>query len=52
MGQKLGPLGLQAKKVNEDVIKLGAVWKGIRLPVELHCQDREAKVHFKPTVSA
>merc|ERR1712151_64707 len=49
LGSKLGPLGLQAKKVNEDIIKLGKEWKGIRVPIHLHCQNREAKVFVKPT---
>merc|ERR1712146_57244 len=52
LGSKLGPLGLQAKKVNEDIIKLGKEWKGIRVPIHLHCQNREAKVVIKPTASA
>ena len=52
LGSKLGPLGLQAKKVNEDIIKQGKEWKGIRVPIYLHCQNREAKVFIKPTVSA
>jgi len=52
MGTKLGPLGLQAKKVNEDIIKMGKEWKGIRVPIELSCQNREAKVQIKPTAAA
>merc|ERR1712151_344004 len=52
LGSKLGPLGLQAKKVNEDIIKLGKDWKGIRVPIHLHCQNREAKVYIKPTTSS
>merc|ERR1712039_839417 len=44
--------GLQAKKVNEDIIKLGKEWKGIRVPIHLHCQNREAKVFVKPTTSS
>jgi len=52
LGSKLGPLGLQAKKVNEDIIKQGKDWKGIRVPIVLHCQNREAKVSVKPTASA
>jgi len=52
LGSKLGPLGLQAKKVNEDIIKEGKNWKGIRVPIHLHCQNREAKVFIKPTVSS
>ena len=52
LGSKLGPLGLQAKKVNEDIIKFGKEWKGIRVPIQLDCQNREAKVTIKPTAAA
>ena len=52
MGSKLGPLGLQAKKVNEDIIKLGKEWKGIRVPIKLSCQDRAAKVEVLLTASS
>ena len=52
LGSKLGPLGLQSKKVNEDIINLGKEWKGIRIPIHLHCQDRAATVLIKPTASA
>merc|ERR1712151_1426081 len=52
LGSKLGPLGLQAKKVNEDIIKMGKEWKGIRVPIHLHCQNRESKVFIKPTASS
>merc|ERR1739845_164031 len=38
--------------VNEDIIKQGKDWKGIRVPIVLHCQNREAKVAVKPTASA
>ena len=48
----MGPLGLQAKKVNEDIIKLGKEWKGIRVPIKLSCQDRAAKVEVLLTASS
>merc|ERR1711879_830481 len=47
-----GPLGLQAKKVNEDIIKVGKEWKGIRVPMKLSCQDRAAKVEVLTTASS
>merc|ERR1712146_64799 len=52
LGSKLGPLGLQAKKVNEDIIKIGKEWKGIRVPMRLNCQDRAAKVEVLSTASS
>ena len=52
LGSKLGPLGLQAKKVNEDIIKIGKEWKGIRVPMKLSCQDRAAKVEVLTTASS
>jgi len=42
LAPKLGPLGLNAKKVGEDIIKEGGKWKGIRVMVELKCQNRAA----------
>ena len=42
LAPKLGPLGLNAKKVGEDIIKEGGKWKGIRVMVQLKCQNRAA----------
>ena len=52
LAPKLGPLGLNAKKVGEDIIKEGGKWKGIRVMVELKCQNRAAEISVKPTSSA
>jgi len=52
LAPKLGPLGLNAKKVGEDIIKEGGKWKGIRVMVELKCQNRAAEINVKPTSSA
>merc|ERR1712125_245679 len=38
--------------VNEDIIKIGKEWKGIRVPMKLSCQDRAAKVEVLMTASA
>ena len=42
LAPKLGPLGLNAKKVGEDIVKEGGKWKGIRVMVQLKCQNRAA----------
>ncbi len=41
-----------AKKVGEDIVKEGTKWKGIRVMVELKCQNRAAEITVKPTSSA
>jgi large subunit ribosomal protein L12e len=43
---------LNAKKVGEDVIKEGGKWKGIRVMVEVKCQNKVAEITVKPTSSA
>ena len=52
LAPKLGPLGLNAKKVGEDIIKEGGKWKGIRVMVQLKCQNRAAEITVQPTSSA
>ena len=37
LAPKLGPLGLNPKKVGDDIIKEGTKWKGIRVMVSLRC---------------
>jgi len=37
LAPKLGPLGLNAKKVGEDIVKEGSKWKGIRVMIQLKC---------------
>merc|ERR1711935_979252 len=49
---KLGPLGLNAKKVGEDIIKEGGKWKGIRVMVRLRAQNRNAEISILNTSSA
>ena len=51
MSQKLGPLGLQAKKLTEQIAKEGKAWLGARIFVEIHAQNRQATIHFKPGTS-
>ena len=52
LSQKLGPLGLNAKKVNEDIVKATEPWKGIRVFVEIHAQNRAATIKVHPGTSA
>lgn len=52
LAPKLGPLGLNAKKVGEDIVKEGGKWKGIRVMVQLKCQNRAAEIIIQPTSSA
>ena len=52
MSQKLGPLGLNAKKVGEDIAKACEPWKGIRVFVEIHAKDRNATIKVTPGTSA
>eukprot|EP01017_Pseudomicrothorax_dubius_P001652 TRINITY_DN0_c596_g1_i2.p1 TRINITY_DN0_c596_g1~~TRINITY_DN0_c596_g1_i2.p1 ORF type:complete len:165 (-),score=60.88 TRINITY_DN0_c596_g1_i2:84-578(-) len=52
LAPKLGPLGLNAKKVGEDIQKETGKMKGIKVLVELRCQNRAATVNILPTASA
>ena len=52
MSQKLGPLGLNAKKIGEQILKDCKQWEGARVFVEIHAQNRQATVKVKPGVSA
>eukprot|EP00825_Cyclidium_porcatum_P015830 TRINITY_DN1908_c0_g1_i1.p2 TRINITY_DN1908_c0_g1~~TRINITY_DN1908_c0_g1_i1.p2 ORF type:complete len:166 (+),score=35.96 TRINITY_DN1908_c0_g1_i1:280-777(+) len=53
LAPKLGPLGLNAKKVGDDIIKAGnSGYQGVRCMIELKCQNRNAEVYVKPTSSA
>ena len=52
MSQKLGPLGLNAKKVGEDIAKACKDWLGVRVFVEIHAQDRKATIKVFPGTSA
>ncbi|EGR28910.1 hypothetical protein IMG5_167040 [Ichthyophthirius multifiliis] len=52
LAPKLGPLGLNAKKVGEDIIKACSDHKGIRVMVQLKCQNRAAEVTILNTSSA
>ena len=51
MSQKLGPLGLNAKKVGEDISKACEAFKGLRVFVEIHAKDKKADIFVKPGIS-
>ena len=52
ISQKLGPLGLNAKKVGEDIAKACEPYKGLRVFVEIHAQNRAATIKCCPGTSA
>lgn len=52
LAPKLGPLGLNAKKVGDDIIKESSKMKGIRCMVQLKVQNRVAEISILPTTSA
>ena len=49
---KLSPLGVNPKKIGEDIQKATKDWKGIKIMIELSVQNREARITPLPTVSA
>eukprot|EP01068_Selenidium_serpulae_P011439 Selendium_serpulae@DN5661_c0_g2_i1.p1 len=52
LNPKIGPLGLKAKVVGEDIAKHTSAWKGIKVNVKLIIQNREAKVELVPTATS
>lgn len=52
LAAKLGPLGVPAKLVAEDIKKLTTDYRGIRLLVEIKVKDRKATVIPSPSTSA
>lgn len=52
LAPKLGPLGLNAKKVGDDIIKESSKMKGIRCMIQLKVQNRVAEISIMPTSSA
>ncbi|CAD8063067.1 unnamed protein product [Paramecium primaurelia] len=52
LAPKLGPLGLNPKQVGDKIIAESGKWKGIRVMVNLRCQNRNADVTVIPTSSA
>merc|ERR1711862_86802 len=51
LAPKCSPLGMQPKKVGEDIQKSTAKWKGIKVYVEIRVQNRQATVTVMPTAA-
>ncbi len=51
LAQKVGPLGLPAKKVSEDIAKATVEFKGLRVAVKLTVQNRQATIEIQPSTS-
>lgn len=51
LAQKVGPLGLPAKKVSEDIAKATMEFKGLRVAVKLTVQNRQATIDVEPSTS-
>ncbi|KAH0473672.1 MAG: uncharacterized protein KVP18_001687 [Porospora cf. gigantea A] len=52
LAPQVGKLGLNAKKIGDDIAKQTAAWKGIKIQVELKVQNRQATVGVIPTSTA
>ena len=51
LAPKCSPMGMQPKKVGEDIMKATSEWKGIKVYIEIRCQNRQATVSVKPTAA-
>lgn len=49
--QKTGKLGVQVKQIDEDLKKVAADYKGIRVTSEIHVQNKAFTIKFKPGVT-
>lgn len=49
---KLGPMGIPAKQVAEDIKKLTNDWKSIKVHVTITIQNRKASVEITPSTSS
>ena len=52
LAPKLGPLGLNPKKVGEDIAKNTQQWKGLKITVKLTIQNRQATIEVVPSASS
>lgn len=52
LAPKLGPLGLNPKKIGEDIAKTTKDWKGLKVTVKLTIQNRQATVEIVPSASS
>ena len=51
LAPRLGPLGMSAKKVGDDILKGTKAYKGLRVTVKLTIQNRQAQVDIVPSAS-
>ena len=52
LSPKVGPLGLNAKKIGDDITKNTKDWKGIKVTCKLVVKNRAAKVEIVPAASS
>eukprot|EP01009_Symbiontida_sp_KSa7_P003081 NODE_1747_length_550_cov_522.912176_g1412_i0.p1 GENE.NODE_1747_length_550_cov_522.912176_g1412_i0~~NODE_1747_length_550_cov_522.912176_g1412_i0.p1 ORF type:complete len:166 (+),score=34.80 NODE_1747_length_550_cov_522.912176_g1412_i0:30-500(+) len=52
LAPKVGPLGLNAKKVGEDIMKNSKDWKGLRITAKLTIKNRVASVEIVPSAAS
>lgn len=52
LAPKVGPLGLNAKKIGEDIAKATKDWKGLKVTCELRVKNRVASVVVTPSVAS
>lgn len=52
LAPKVGPLGLNAKKIGEDIAKQTKDWKGLKVTCELRVKNRVATVFVTPSVAS
>ena len=52
LGPKLGPFGLPAKKVGDDIQKATKDWKGLKITCHLLIKNRQAEVKIVPSAAS
>ena len=52
LAPKVGPLGLSAKKIGEDIAKATMGYKGLRVTCRLIVQNRQAQIEVVPSAAA
>merc|ERR1712146_507153 len=51
LAPKVGPLGLNAKKIGDDIMKATKEWKGLKITCKLVVKNRVATVFVTPSVA-
>jgi large subunit ribosomal protein L12e len=52
LAPKVGPLGLSAKKIADDIAKATLDYKGLRVTVKLIIQNRQAQIEVVPSAAS